>query len=392
VTFRTMKTRRPPRSRHVRAGLAWVGAMLIGAISVAGCGSSSSGARSAGTTTGRALPSSAIYNGAGTVAFLAPDIKITIWSDSWVPQYQSYMHEVAPNVKVLTYYANEDVATQLQQEQAAIAQGAKVLVVAAVNPDQVSGLGNYAQSHGVKIIASNRQFPNFPLSGYVSDDATLIGKIMAKWLVAHTTNGQTIATLWGDATDVVYAGAMKTGALMVLNPLFKSGARKEVGNENTPGYLPANGHAETSALLAKTGNHIDAVLAANDDIASGVVAALQPVGLAGKTKVIGTNASITGVQHILGGSQTATVYNSPNNQEIAAKATAYLLAGKPVPPGLFPSTFPNGTYSGKSISVPFAYQTPPVITKSNVQMLIDNHFLTKALICQGLPTTIAFCA
>ena len=64
---------------------------------------------------------------------------------------------------------------------------------------------------------------------------------------------------------------------------------------------------EHEKALNKT-RDIDAVIAANDGTAGGVIEALQEAGLAGKIPVSGQDAEIQGVRRIVNGTQTMTVY------------------------------------------------------------------------------------
>jgi D-xylose transport system substrate-binding protein len=62
------------------------------------------------------------------------------------------------------------------------------------------------------------------------------------------------------------------------------------------------------AALKANDNHIDAVIAANDATAGGVIQALMAQGLAGKIPVSGQDAELAAVQRIVEGTQTMTVY------------------------------------------------------------------------------------
>jgi D-xylose transport system substrate-binding protein len=360
------------------------------ALVAAGCGSSGDDEEPAADTD-RALQADAIYDGEGTVAFLAPSVTISIWADAWVPQFASWMKQVAPNVEVLDFYAEFDPSKQLTQAKAAVAQGAKVLVIASVDPNEVGGICDYAEQNDVTILASNRQFLNCEIAGYVSDDATAIGALLAGWAVDNTDEGATIATLWGDATDAVYAPVMREGANDVLTPLDESGERTVVGDLYTKEYSSANAQRAMSAILTQADNEVDAVISANDDIAAGAASAVQAAGADGTTKVIGSDATIAGVQNVLRGRLAMTVYHSIRNQEILAKAVAYLLADEEVPADFFPKTIDNGEVDGKKIEVPYRDDPPMAITAANVQRLIDDKFLTKELICDGIGSGNQFC-
>src|SRR5205814_1272480 len=84
-------------------------------------------------------------------------------------------------------------------------------------------------------------------------------------------------------------------------------------------------------MLAQNQNKINGVLAANDGLAGAVVASLKAHGL-GKLPLTGQDATPTGVQYILAGWQSGTVYKSVRREANAAAAVAVaLLKHKPVP-------------------------------------------------------------
>jgi D-xylose transport system substrate-binding protein len=87
----------------------------------------------------------------------------------------------------------------------------------------------------------------------------------------------------------------------------------------------------------------------------------------------GQDATPTGVQFILAGWQSGTVYKSVRTEANAAAAAAIAIAkGKPVP-GV------NGVVSGtKSILL-----TPVWVTKTNWKVLLTEGFLKKSQICNG---------
>ena len=123
-------------------------------------------------------------------------------------------------------------------------------------------------------------------------------------------------------------------------------------------------------MLVKTSNKIDAVAAANDGLANAVVVALkaqklEPIPLSGQ------DATSQGVQNIISGWQTMTVWKDMRKlATVSAAAAIALLKGQT------PKT------TGKSAGVP-AYIIPPVsITKANYKQLF-NGYLKKRDVCNG---------
>src|ERR1039457_6515128 len=85
-----------------------------------------------GLTAGTAMgannrPLSSSANPADTVAILFPDNTTPRWTSEDAPDFRAWMHQLDPSSKVLVDVANEDPSTQLNQAQAALTEGAKVL-------------------------------------------------------------------------------------------------------------------------------------------------------------------------------------------------------------------------------------------------------------------------
>jgi D-xylose transport system substrate-binding protein len=94
---------------------------------------------------------------------------------------------------------------------------------------------------------------------------------------------------------------------------------------------------------------------------------LKPIPLSGQ------DASVQGVQYILAGWQTGTVYKSIKVEAAAAAQVAInIIKGKPVKT--------NGKVSG----TPSVLLTPVWITKRNVSLLYKDGFVKKAAICKGI--------
>jgi D-xylose transport system substrate-binding protein len=125
-------------------------------------------------------------------------------------------------------------------------------------------------------------------------------------------------------------------------------------------------------MLARNGNKIDGILAANDGLAGAVIASLQAHSLK-PIALTGQDATPTGVQYILAGWQSGTVYKSVRKEANAAAAAAIAIIKHKKVPGV------NGTVSGtKSILL-----TPVWITKKNYKLLFKEKFLKKSQVCVG---------
>jgi D-xylose transport system substrate-binding protein len=186
-----------------------------------------------------------------------------------------------------------------------------------------------------------------------------------KPVVAELNGGQT------DNNSFLFKGGYDS----ILKPLYKNGTFVKGPDQFTPGWDNQKAGTIFEQMLVKTKNKIDAVAAANDGLANAVVVALK----AHKLKPIplsGQDATEQGVQNIISGWQTMTVWKDTRKLATAsAKAAIALAAGKT------PAT--TGTVKNGSKTLP-AYIIPPVsITKANYKQLF-NGYLKKSKVCVGI--------
>ena len=187
--------------------------------------------------------------------------------------------------------------------------------------------------------------------------------------------GAVVAELNGGQEDA-NAFLFKGGYDSVLKPLYKSGALKAGPDQFVPAWDNQKAGTIFEQMLVKTGNKIDGVAAANDGIANAVVVALK----AHKLKPIplsGQDASTQGVQNIISGWQTMTVFKDVRIQAAAAaKAAVAIVKGTAVPT--------TGKIKTKGRSMELAYLvTPQVVTKANYKLLFTSGFLKKSDVCNG---------
>ena len=86
------------------------------------------------------------------------------------------------------------------------------------------------------------------------------------------------------------------GSMEVLKDAIDSGKIKNVGEAYTDGWKPANAQKNMEQFLTENDNKVDAVVAANDGTAGGVVAALAAQGLAGLGSGVGPGRRPGGAQ------------------------------------------------------------------------------------------------
>ena len=234
-----------------------------------------------------------------------------------------------------------------------------------------------AVSQGAKVIDYDRLVPGSKVSYYVSFDNVGVGKLQAKGLIAALkANGSlakkpTIAELNGGITDN-NGHLFKQGYDSILNPLYKRGAiKKATAGDQWTDWDPVKGRTIFDQMLARNSNNIQGVLAANDGLAGAVIASLQAAGLK-PIPLTGQDATPTGVQYILAGWQSGTVYKAIKPQANAAAQVAIDIIN-----GKTPKT--NGKVSG----TPSVLLTPIWLTKANYKKVFTDGFLKKSAVCTG---------
>jgi D-xylose transport system substrate-binding protein len=323
----------------------------------------------------------------GKVAFLLPENVTARWEEQDKPFFIQAMKKYAPNAQVQVVNALNDQAKQQSQAEAALTNGAKVLVVIPVDQVAAAAIVNDAHRQKVPVIAYDRLIKNSPLDYYVSVDGVEVGKLQGKWLADQTKDGDNIAVVNGSTTDD-NAHLFNKGYMSVLQPLFDSGKRKQAANVWTPGWEPPAAQREMEQILTQNNNNIQGVLSANDGMAGAIIAALRAQGLAGKVPVSGLDATLAADQRILRGEQGMTVWRSLKEEadKSAQVAAALLKGGKPA----------DSLFNGKKVDngqaqVPWAPLTPQVIDKHNMNLIIQDGAVKKEELCNGIASGTGPC-
>ncbi len=265
--------------------------------------------------------------------------------------------------------ANNDDAKQISQAESLISQGVDVLVVVPNNAEATAAIIEKAHAEGIKVIAYDRLIKNSDLDLYVSFDNERVGEMQATAITKLVPKGKYVYI--GGADTDNNAHLFKKGAFNILQPLIDSGDIEVVYDQFTKEWNPANALANMENALTANSNKIDAVVAANDGTAGGVIQALASQGLDGKVPVSGQDAELAAAQRIVEGTQTMTVYKPIKAlaEEVAAIAVK-MANGEEI-------TTDKVINNGK-IDVPSILLDPLAVDKSNIDVtLIADGFHTK---------------
>jgi D-xylose transport system substrate-binding protein len=276
--------------------------------------------------------------------------------------FEANVKQVCSNCEVL-YYAAKTDADQQAEATTAISGGASVIVLNPLHGATAAAIVAEAKAANVPVIAYDRMvFNTADLNYFVSFDTEAAGALEANALLTAMGSkvNPTIVELDGDAADP-NTKTFKDAAVSVLKGKVKLGAEYD-----TPGGKLDAAKTEMQTALATLNYKVDGVLAANDVIAGGAVAAMK-----GKVRpwptVTGQGAALAAIQRIVAGDQYMTLYLSTKAEAQAAAQLAYDLAfGVAVPPSMT-----NGkTVNNGSADVQAALLTPVVVTKVNIESTV----------------------
>ncbi|HEX6674442.1 MAG TPA: sugar ABC transporter substrate-binding protein [Actinomycetes bacterium] len=318
--------------------------------------------------------------GAKKIALFLPESKTTRYEQQDKPNFERRVKELCADCEVLYSNAEQDAAKQQQQAEAAITNGAKVLVLDAVDVQSAASIVTRAKQSQIPVISYGRLVAKSDLDYYVSIDPYKVGQQQGKALLDALKGKPSpeIVMINGSPTDS-NAPPYKKGAHSVLDP-----AGVKVGKEyDTPDWSPDKAQTEMEqaiTALGKTG--FDGVYVANDGMASGAIAAMKGANIDPASRpVTGQDAEVAGIQRILNGEQLMTVYQPIKKiAETAAELAVDLVNGKRADADKLATAKVN---NGQE-DVPSVLLDTVVVTKDNIKdTVIADGFLKADQICTG---------
>ena len=231
----------------------------------------------------------------------------TLIEERWLRDRELFKEAVEGlGAEIEIFASNGDDALQISQAETLISHGIDLLVVVPHNAESTAMIVKKAHSAGIKVLSYDRLVKNSEIDLYVSFDNEKVGELQAKAITKLVPSGKYVY-IGGAETDF-NAHLFKKGVFNVLQPLIKKGDITIVFDQWTEDWLPTNAYENMRVALKANNNEIDAVIAANDATAGGVIRALKEQGLDGTIPVTGQDADLAAAQRIIEGTQLMTVY------------------------------------------------------------------------------------
>ena len=298
----------------------------------------------------------------------------------------------AAGYQVILQYTDAESGDQDGDVLGLIEQGARLLLIAAVDSDRLSGSMAEAKAQGIPVVAYDRLINGTDaVSACVTFDNYAVGALQGTFIrdaldLDNADGPFNLEIAAGSPTDP-NAAYVYHGGMDVLQPYIDAGKLTVPSGETSFQQCAVNQwdtaltRERFEGILAESysdGTALDAVLSGSDSVALGVVQALAK-GYAGDNKpvVTGQDANIDNLRCIAVGVQAMTVYKDFAAEAAAAFAVSTaLLEGKTPDAALadalpVQAAFDGETYHNGVLAVPSYLLTPDVITAENLDKLAE---------------------
>jgi D-xylose transport system substrate-binding protein len=390
------------RSKRVWQVLA---TMLVVSLIAAGCGDDDDddGAASGG-------------DGEGSIWVLLPD---TASSDRWEQDDRRFFTEAFEEAGLSEgedfniVNAEGDASTQQSQAEQAIADGASVIVLTSLDTGSGATIIDQARESDVQVV----EYDRFNTGGsggdaYVSFDNVQVGAAMAEAMepaidALGLAPARVVMLNGGEEDNNSFL--FKAGYEETVSARVDAGDWELVADQFVPEWDNAEAQTLMEQILVDAGNDVDAVFAANDGLANSTINALEAAGV-GPVPVSGQDATTAGIQNVLLGKQTVSVYKPIQDEAGVAAAIALALrSGDDVEEAAtsYESPLASGGSSVEIIgidaetgeptdsaegAVMYVALQPIGVTVDNVaDTVIADEFRTVDELCSGDVAATAFC-
>ena len=343
--------------------------------------------------------------GEGSIWVLLPD---SASSPRWESDDRRFFDEAftEAGVDFNIVNAEADPAQQQSQAEQAIADGASVILLVSLDTGSGAAIIDQAKDADVQVV----EYDRFNTGGsggaaYVSFDNVQVGATMAEELEpaidALEVDTPRVVMLNGGEEDN-NSFLFRQGYAETVESRVDAGDWELVADQHVPAWDNQEAQTIMEQILVDANNEVDAVFAANDGLGNSAINALEAAGIEG-APVSGQDATVAGIQNILLGKQTMTVYKPIQAEaEVAAAVALALRNGEDISGVETEAEFsligiqaedgqPADSPDGDGV-VPYFALVPIGVTADNIaDTVIADGFRTVEEICTGDVAESDFC-
>jgi len=279
-------------------------------------------------------------------------------------------------------YISTDAGSSAEQQIAdvenLISQGAQALIILAQDGTAIKPAVQAAVDQGVAVIAYDRLIED-ENAFYITFDNIEVGRMQARAILELVPEGNYVM-IKGNSADA-NADFLRGGQQEVLQDAIDSGAITIVGESYTDNWAPEVAQTNMEQFLTENDNDIQAVVASNDGMAGGVIAALAAQGLDGIVPVSGQDGDGAALNRVALGTQAVDVWKDARVLGTAAGTAAALLASGTAMadiPGAIVFTTPGGNDMNTILL------SPQPITQANLDLVVTAGWISVEDLCKDV--------
>ena len=287
-------------------------------------------------------------------------------------------------------YISTDAGSSAEQQVAdvenLISQGATALIILAQDGVAIKPAVQSAVDQGIAVIAYDRLIED-ENAFYITFDNVEVGRMQARAILELVPEGNYVM-IKGNSADA-NADFLRGGQQEILQDAIDSGAITIVGDSYTDNWAPEVAQTNMEQFLTENDNNIQAVVASNDGMAGGVVAALAAQGLDGSVPVSGQDGDGAALNRVALGTQSVDVWKDARVLGTAAGEVAALLAAGTAMADV-PSMIVFETPGGNMMNT--ILLSPQPITQDNLDLVVTAGWITVDDLCKDVEAgSVAVC-
>ncbi|ATY10895.1 sugar ABC transporter substrate-binding protein [Amycolatopsis sp. AA4] len=361
--------------------LTLLAATVSAGLALSACGANSAGSGSSGDS--KSSASAPAGGGAsGKVGVILPETATSArWEAFDKPMLQAALSAQGFSADIQNAQGDNQKFSTLAD--GFISSGVKVLIIAPSDPAVGAAIEAKAKNAGIPVIDYDRPSLGGSADYYVSFDNEKVGEIQAQGLAdaLKSKPGANVVQIEGAPTDN-NATLFGNGHDKILKPLYDSGALKLVQKQAIDNWDAQVGGTTFEQIFTRVNGKVDGVVAANDELAGAVITVLKKNGLNGKVPVTGQDSTPAGLQAILRGDQTLTIFKPIKEEaENTAKLAAALAKGdKAAADAIATGKLhdPKNNRDLKSVLL-----QPQLITIKDIKTVVQQGYVKASDICTG---------
>lgn len=250
---------------------------------------------------------------------------------------------------------------QINQIRYLLGQNIDVLVVIAHDTDLLSGVIKTANDRRIPVLAYDRLVQGVPVTAYVSFDNVEVGRHLGRALTEAVPRGDYLIVNGSIRDNNSYL--VNEGLHEILRPHVTNDRIRVLDEIWLEEWSTDEATEKVRAVLDQI-NNVDAVSAANDQLANAVIQLLAERRLAGDVAVVGQDADLLSAQRVVEGLQLMTVYKPIQQLASRAAEIAVAMAENRMPS---PDSYMD---NGSGTPVPFFMERPIAVFRHNMDETI----------------------